>query len=458
MRPGATTANAGRGLLGPLFSAEGVSAAFDDAAAIQAMLDVEAALARAEAKVGVIPQSAVEPITAACIAERYDIDALGRAAALAGNTAIPLVKALTERVRATDEDAARYVHWGATSQDIQDSALVLQVRAALAPLYHDINRLDLALASLAERHAADPMPGRTWLQHAAPITFGLKAAGYLSALRRARRRLRDAGQAACVLQFGGAAGTLASLGERGIEVSQALAQELDLALPPLPWHAARDRLVDLACTLGVLTGSLGKMARDLSLLMQTDVGEAFEPAAAGKGGSSTMPHKRNPVGCAVALAAAIRAPPLVATLMAAMPQEHERGLGGWHAEWETLPEIFRLTSGALAQMATAFEGLDVDTAKMRADLDQTHGLLMAEAASMALADHIGKAQAHHLVETASRRAIAQGCSLAEALSAMPEVAQHLSPEALAQAMRPEGYLGVAGVFIKRALAEDERPQ
>jgi len=449
------TAKPGRGLFGPLFSAEAVSAAFDDTATIQAMLDVEAALARAEAKVGVIPQSAVAPITAACSAERYDIEALGRSAALAGNTAIPLVKALTEAVRSKDEDAARYVHWGATSQDIQDCGLVLQIRAALAPLQSDIQRLELALAALATRYAADPMPGRTWLQHAAPITFGLKAAGYLSALRRAKRRLRQASEAALVLQFGGAAGTLASLGERGMTVSEALAQELDLALPALPWHAARDRLVDLACALGVLTGGLGKMARDLSLLMQTDVGEAFEPAAAGKGGSSTMPHKRNPVGCAVALAAAIRVPPLVATLLAAMPQEHERGLGGWHAEWQTLPEIFRLTSGALAQMATAFEGLEVDTAMMRADLDKTHGLLMAEAASMALADHIGKAQAHHLVEAASRRALSDGCSLADALSAMPEATRHLSPEALGKVMQPEAYLGAAAAFIQRALAEDD---
>jgi len=448
------TLRPGRGLFGPLFSADAVSAAFDDTATIQAMLDVEAALARAEAKVGLIPQSAVAPIAAACNAERYDIDALGRAAALAGNTAIPLVKALTQAVGSADSDAARYVHWGATSQDIQDCGLVLQVRAALAPLEADIGRLELALAGLAARHAADPMPGRTWLQHAAPITFGLKAAGYLSALGRAKRRLRDAGEAALVLQFGGAAGTLASLGERGIGVSEALAQELDLALPALPWHAARDRLVDLACALGVLVGGLGKMARDLSLLMQTDVGEAFEPVAAGKGGSSTMPHKRNPVGCAVAISAAIRVPPLVATMLAAMPQEHERGLGGWHAEWETLPDIFRLTSGALAQMAGAFEGLEVDPARMRADLDKTQGLLMAEAASMALADQIGKAQAHHLLEIASRRALADGCSLAEALSAMPEARRHLSPEALAQVMRPERYLGAAAAFVQRVLAED----
>jgi 3-carboxy-cis,cis-muconate cycloisomerase len=449
------TPHAGRGLFGPLFSAEGVSAAFDDAATVQAMLDVEAALARAEAKAGLIPQSAVAPIEYACRVERYDIDALGRAAALAGNTAIPLVKALTQTVAADDEEAARFVHWGATSQDIQDCGLVLQLRAALGPLYGDIRRLEVGLATLAARHAEDPMPGRTWLQHAAPITFGLKAAGYLSMLRRAKWRLRAAGDAALVLQFGGAAGTLASLGARGIEVSQALAAELNLRLPALPWHAARDRLVDLACALGILTGGLGKMARDLSLLMQTDVAEAFEPAAAGKGSSSTMPHKRNPVGCAVALAAAIRTPPLVATLLAAMPQEHERGLGGWHAEWETLPEIFRLTSGALAQMATAFEGLEVDTAAMRADLDQTHGLLMAEAAAMALAEQIGKAQAHHLVETASRRALADGDNLADVLGAMPEATRHLSADALATIMRPQGYLGATAAFIQRALEEDD---
>jgi 3-carboxy-cis,cis-muconate cycloisomerase len=296
------------------------------------------------------------------------------------------------------------------------------------------------------------MIGRTLLQQAVPVTFGLKAAGWLAALERTRARLAEAGRAAQVLQFGGAAGTLAALGERGLDVAAALAKELDLALPALPWHGHRDRLVDLAAALGLLAGTLGKIARDIALLMQTEVAEAFEPAGEGRGGSSTMPHKRNPIACAVALAAATRVPQLVGTLLAAMPQEQERGLGGWHAEWETLPEIFLLASGALHHMADAIAGLAVDPERMRQNIEATRGLVMAEAVTMALVNRIGKHDAHKLVESACRRASAEGVHLRDVLAREPVVTAQLTPEQLDRLFAPETYLGMAERFVQRALA------
>jgi 3-carboxy-cis,cis-muconate cycloisomerase len=322
----------------------------------------------------------------------------------------------------------------------------------LASLEADCQRLTAALAQLAEDHAATPMSGRTFLQQAVPVTFGLKAAGWLAAVERGRARIAGAGRAARVLQFGGAAGTLASFGERGLDVAAALAKELALDIPELPWHGHRDRLADLAAALGLLVGTLGKMARDIGLLMQTEVGEAAEPAGPGRGGSSTMPHKRNPIGCAVTLAAGTRVPQLVATLLAAMPQEHERGLGGWHAEWETIPEIFLLASGALRQMADAAAGLTVDPEHMRRNLGATRGLIMAEAVMMALGDRIGRLQAHHLVEAACRRAVEQATHLRDVLAQDATVAAHLSPDDLDRLFAPESYLGVAERFVQQVLA------
>jgi 3-carboxy-cis,cis-muconate cycloisomerase len=438
-------------LLGPLFTTDAMAAAFNDGARLQDMLDFEAALARAEAEVGLIPPSVSAAIARACVADRFDVEQLGREAVSAGIPTIPMVKRLTALVAADDPEAARFVHWGATTQDVMDTGLVLQIRAGLAVLAPDLERLSTGLAALAETHAKTPMIGRTWLQQAVPVTFGLKSAGWLSAVGRCRDRLDAAGRGARVLQFGGAAGTLASLGERGLDVAAALAKTLDLDLPDLPWHNQRDRLADLAAALGLLGGTLGKIARDLSLLMQTEVAEAFEPSGQGRGGSSTMPHKRNPVACAVALAAATRLPPLVATLFAAMPQEHERGLGGWHAEWETLPEIFLLASGALRHMADAIEGLTIDPARMRANLEATRGLVMAEAVMMALGDRIGRLEAHHLVEAASRRAVAEGAHLRDVLARDPAVTPHLAPDALDRLLAPDAYLGVAERLVERAL-------
>lgn len=439
-------------LLDPLFTTDAMRGVFSDRGRLQGMLDFEAALARAEARVGVIPRTAVAPIEAQCRAERFDIDALASEAALAGNTAIPLVKALTALVARHDGEAARFVHWGATSQDAMDTGLVLQLRAALALIEADVADAAAAAAHLAATHKTTPLAGRTWLQHAAPVTFGLKAAGWLDAIERHRARLRELRPRILVLQFGGAAGTLAALGEQGLAVASALADELQLALPDLPWHAHRDRCAEVATTLGLLTGTLGKIARDISLLMQTDVGEAFEPATAGRGGSSTMPHKHNPVGCAVVLAAALRVPPLVSTMLAAMVQEHERGPGGWQAEWDTLPEICTMSAGALRHSTVMLEGLTIDARRMAENLDATRGRIFAEAVAIALAAHIGRPSAHRRVEQACHRASAEGRHLRDVLAEDPEVTAHIAADELARMFEPARYLGVAATLVDRVLA------
>ncbi|MBB5886093.1 3-carboxy-cis,cis-muconate cycloisomerase [Xanthomonas sp. F1] len=443
-------------LLRPLFGDPAVDALFDDRARLQAMLDVEAALARAQVRCGVIPESAAAPIAAACDAARYDVAALAAATALAGNPAIPLVKALTAQVAAADEDAARWVHWGATSQDIIDSGAVLQLRAALDRVETQLDALCAALAALAQRERDTGLPGRTLLQQAVPVTFGLKAAGWLDALQRSRRRLQALREDALVLQFGGAAGTLAALQSQGLAVAEALAAELRLPLPALPWHAARDRIGEIGAAFALLAGSLGKIGRDVALLMQSEVAEAFEPAAAGKGGSSAMPHKRNPVGCVVAIAAATRAPGLLATLFAALPQEHERAVGGWHAEWETLPELVRLSAGSLAQVRVLIEGLELDRARMGAHLDSHGGLLYAEAVAVTLATHLGKAAAHALVETAVRRALATQQHLRAVLAEDPQVTAVLAPADLEALFASDSWRGMATVWIERVLAAQAR--
>jgi 3-carboxy-cis,cis-muconate cycloisomerase len=435
------------------FTAPAMRAIFCDAGRVQGMLDFEAALARAEARVGLIPTEAVAPIESTCKAELYDYPALAQAIATAGNSAIPLVKALGKRIAATDPEAERYVHLGATSQDAMDSGLVLQLRAAIGLLESDLAKLADALAAQAERHIDTPLAGRTWLQQATPVTLGMKLAGVLGAVTRHRQRLSELKPRLLSLQFGGASGSLAALGEAGWAVSGALAQELELTLPEQPWHTQRDRLVEFASLLGMIAGSLGKLGRDLSLLMQTEAGEVFEPSAPGKGGSSTMPHKRNPVSAAVLIGAATRAPGLVATMFAAMPQEHERSLGLWHAEWDTLPELCCLVSGALQQALLVVPGLEVDTARMRANLELTQGLVLAEAVSIALAQRIGRDAAHHLVEQCCRQAVQQGVHLRAVLGANAEVSAELSATELERLLDPAHYLGQARRWVQRAVAE-----
>ncbi|HXX86609.1 MAG TPA: 3-carboxy-cis,cis-muconate cycloisomerase [Casimicrobiaceae bacterium] len=442
-------------LLDRQFTTDEMRAVFSDHGRLQGMLDFEAALARAEGMSGAIPASAVWAIVECCRAEAFDVGALAAAAAPAGNPAIPLVKELTTLVAAADPDAARYVHWGATSQDAMDTGLVLQLRSALECLARDLERLSRALASLARAHAATPLAGRTWLQQGPPVTFGLKAAGWLSAIERHRARLAQTRERVLALQFGGAVGTLAALGEHAEATAAALANELELALPELPWHAQRDRFAEVATTLGLVVGTLGKIARDVSLLAQTEVGEATEPSAPGRGGSSTMPHKRNPVASAIVLAAAVRVPALVSTMLGAMVQEHERGLGGWHAEWDTLPEICTLTAGALAQTVATIEGLRVDASRMATNLESTRGLNLAEAVSVELGRQVGRQAAHELVERACERAVNEGKHLSEVLAADAKVTAHLSRAAIDRLLDPRRYTGQAETFVARALAQAE---
>ena len=422
-----------------------------DRSRLQAMLDFEAALARAQARTGIIPQSAVAAIEEQCRINLFDLPTLTLATADAGNPAIPLVRALTTLVAVQDPEAARFVHWGATSQDAMDTGLVLQLRAALDLVAAELTTLADALARLARTHAHTLLAGRTWLQQATPVTLGLKAAAALSAIERHRARIDDLRPRIAVLQFGGASGTLASLGDQGLAVATALAEDLALTCPDVPWHTQRDRLAEVATTLGLLTGTLGKIARDVSLLMQTEVGEVFEPAAPGRGGSSTMPHKRNPVGCAVVLAAAQRVPALVSVMLGAMVQEHERGLGGWHAEWETLPEICLLAAGALAQTITIIDGLEVDADRMASNLQLSGGLNLAEAVSMALANHVGKEAAHQHVERACRTSITERRRLLDVLAADSAVNAHLSQTDLERLFDPRNYTGSAAVFVERVL-------
>ncbi len=421
---------------------------FSAVAHVQAMLDVEAALAEAVAEVGLIPATAATTIRAVAKAEHFDLEILRDESVKSGNLAIPLVEQLTNLVASTDPNAACFVHWGATSQDIIDTSLVLQLRASLPIVIQHLDRGVAAALQHARRHIDTPMPGRTWLQHATPITFGLKAAGWADALDRVRTNLRTALQAASVLQFGGAAGTAAALGTSGPNVARAMGTRLSLAVPDLPWHAHRDRLAHVSVALGLVAGTLGKVGRDLGALAQTEVGEAHEGRG---GGSSTMPNKRNPRGAAVALAASIRIPGLVSTVLAAMPQEHERGLGGWQAEWETIPEIVQLTAGSSRAIAEALEALVVDPERMAANLLLSGGLAMAEAVSMALAEHLGRREAHSLVDAACRKAQESRRPLADVLKDEAAVAPHLTPLDIDRLLAPAGYLGAARAFVDRVL-------
>src|SRR5580698_5920961 len=430
-------------LLAPMLSSAAMRAVCDDAAYLQHMLDFEAALARAEAAAGVIPKSAAGPIGDACRAESFDSAGLAEAATRSGNLAIPLVKALTAKVASTDAEAARYVHWGATSQDVIDTAAMLTLRAAIDALLPDLDRAISGFAGLARKHRDTAMVARTWLQHALPMPFGLKLAEYAAALHRSRARLQRLRSETLALQFGGAAGTLAALGDNGWRVAEKLAQELELPLPDAPWHSHRDRMAEAASVLAILAGTCGKIARDVSLMMQTDVAEAFEPSGEGRGGSSTMPHKRNPVASATALAAAAMAPNLLATIVGSMVQDHERSAGAWHAEWPTLPQLLLVTSGALDAIVYIAEGLEVDAARMRKNLDATKGLIMTEAVTMALAEKIGKAEAHHLVEAASKRAIAGNNGLHDILASDSTVTAHLHADQLAKLFEPMAYQGVS---------------
>jgi 3-carboxy-cis,cis-muconate cycloisomerase len=435
-------------LFGPIFVPDEIRAVLGGRAWLQAMLDAEGALAVAEARVGLIPPDAAEAITGCCDAERFDLEEIGREGRAAGNPVVPLVRALTAAVPG---DAARYVHKGATSQDIVDTAAMLVVRRALDLILMDFDGIAAACARLADDHRATIMAGRTLLQHALPITFGLKAAGWLVATLEARRRLLTVRESGLAAQLGGAAGTLASLGPDGTRVLHEFARELGLSEPIVPWHTARLRIGELGSVLALSAGVLHKLALDVILLAQTEVAEVAEPSDSGRGGSSTLPHKRNPVLATTTVACARRVSPLAQTLQAAMAQEHERAAGAWHAEWEALSDALALTGAAAAATREAMEGLQVYPDRMRANLDATEGLLLAEHVTTVVADRLGRTEAHELVEAASRRTVERGTSLREEILAEPALREVLSREEIDAALDPARYLGAAGVFVDRAL-------
>ncbi len=437
-----------------MFASPELSRLFSPPLAIQRMLDVEAALARAEAAAGIIPRDAAAAIGAQCQAVFYDVDALYRDAMGAASPAVPLVRLLTARIGG---DAARFVHWGATSQDIIDTAMVLQIRDALGLLGARLLQIGGACAALAERYRRTPMAGRTLLQQAVPITFGLKAARWLGLVTRSVERLRALRPDILVVQLGGAAGTLASLGSKGLRVMELLAEELRLGIPALPWHAERDRIAALGGVLGIVAGVMGKIATDVALLSQTEVGEVV-PAPGRGGRSSAMPHKRNPVDAAAALAACRLALAAMPVVFYGMLQEHERAAGGWQAEWRAVPDLFRFAGGSADAVARALGGLVADERRMSANLVLGGGQIMAEALTMALADRVGRDAAYRLVEAACERAAGAGRELRDVAEADEQIRAALPDGAIARALDPAGYVGSADAFIDRVLAQFHRAQ
>jgi 3-carboxy-cis,cis-muconate cycloisomerase len=426
-----------------MFGSAEMRAVFSDDNLLKCYVEAEVALAVAQGRLGVIPQDA-----AAAIVKLAPSVALDRAAlkAEAENVGYPIL-GLVRQLSAKLGEAGRYVHWGATTQDIMDTATVLQIRAALAIVERDMTAVSAALAKLAEKYRDTPMPGRTHLQQALPITFGYKCAVWLSMMDRHAERLRELKPRVLVAQLGGAAGTLASLGGKGLEVRGEYARELKLGNPPITWHVARDAVVETVNFLGLVTGSLGKIGFDIMLMMMTELSEAFEPFASHRGASSTMPQKRNPISSEILVANAKAVRQHAGLMLDAMIQDFERATGPWHVEWMAVPESFILTAGSLAQAKFMLEGLVVDEARMRKNLDLSQGLIVAEAVMMGLAPHLGRQQAHDMIYEACRDALAQGRPLFEVLKSNPAVAAALSEPRLRDLCDPANYLGSAPAMV-----------
>lgn len=415
---------------------------------VEQILRFEGALARAQSRAGLIPSESAVAIEAACRVDAFDVAALEREGSRAGTIVIPLVKQLTAQTPAAGRD---YVHWGATSQDAIDTALVLQMRDGLAAIEAELRVVAEAAAQFASTHRRSVMPGRTLLQHAVPITFGLKAARWLAAMTRQIAALRALRRDALVLQFGGAAGTLAPLGEHGERVAQLLGEELQLQVPDLPWHAERDRPAAVITALGILAGLLSKIAGDVVLLAQTEVAEVAEAAAPGKGASSAMPQKRNPVDALRAIASARVVIGLVPVVLSAMAQEHERSSGGWQTEWIIIPDAFKHACHAAHHVAASLTTLEVHPERMRTNLGVAGGTLMAESLATALAYHVGRSRALAIVGDISKRAIDEVSSLGDVARSDTRVRSVLDASTLDRALNPEAYLGSADRFIDRAL-------
>jgi 3-carboxy-cis,cis-muconate cycloisomerase len=434
---------------GSLYGTNEMREIFSDRAQLQCMLDVEAALARAEAKLGLVPLDVAEAITVAARVEKVRLDRIAESTRMVG---YPVVGVVKELGRAAGEEAARYIHLGATTQDILDTALVLQMRRACGNLRRDLLALARKLAEQAVRYRNTPMAGRTHLQHAVPITFGLKCAVWAAPLVTHIERLDTAMRRTFVVEFGGAAGTLASLGANGIAVVEALAQELGLGIPDLPWHVVRDGVAEMVAFLGLVCGTVAKFALDITLLTQTEVAEVFEPHETGRGGSSTMPQKRNPIASEYILAAARSVHTLIPLMLGAMVQDHERGTGPWQVEPLVIPQCFVLTAGALAHARAIAEGMTVNVERMRRNLTATGGLIMAEAVAAALTPALGRAAAEEALTRACDHASAEGRTLGETLRDDPTLRPHLSDAVLERLMDPASYLGSAGAFVDRVAA------
>jgi 3-carboxy-cis,cis-muconate cycloisomerase len=430
------------------FAAPAMRHIFSDAETVARYVDVEVALAQVEARLGIIPAAAAEDIKRRADARGIDLAELRRATNVVGYPIVGLVAQLAKQCG----EAGRYLHWGATTQDIMDTAVVLQMRAALALVDDGLARIGGSLTALAKTYRSTLMPGRTHLQHALPITFGYKAAVWLSPMLRHRQRLKELSPRLLVGQFAGAAGTLASLGDKGLAVHDALMAELGLGVSEMPWHVARDSVAETVSLLGLITGSLGKIATDVALLMQTEVGEAFEPFQEGRGSSSTMPQKRNPIGSELIIAAARIVRQHAGLMLDGMAADHERATGPWQLEWMALPEAFLATGAALGQAREMLDGLIVVPERMRRNLDLTGGQIVAEAVMMALAEHTGRQRAHHIVAHASRAALEKATPLLAELEADPEVSRHLDGARLRQLTDPANYLGSALAMVDRLLA------
>jgi 3-carboxy-cis,cis-muconate cycloisomerase len=431
-----------------IFSTEAMRRVFSDENRVQKYLDIEAALAKVQARLGIIPKEAADEIVKHCNAADYDFALLKKQTERIGYPVLPVVQQL---VKQCANGVGEWCHWGATTQDITDTATVLQIREALDIVEGEIKAISKALAGLAKKYRDTPMAGRSNLQQAVPITFGFKAATLLSGFDRHLERLKELRPRVLVGEFGGAAGTLASLGKDGLKVQEGLMKELGLGQPAIAWHTMRDAIAETGCFLGLVTGTLGKIATDVKLMMQTEVEEVYEPFAEGRGSSSTMPQKRNPISCNYIVACTSMVRQNVAALLDAMVEDHERSTGPWEIEWIAVPEIFCLAAGALNQARFLMEGLEVDPARMRANLDLTRGLIVSEAVMMGLGPYLGRQYAHDLVYDICRKSILAKENFLDLLAADPEIAKHMKRDDLAKLVDPSNYLGVAGEMIDRVL-------
>jgi 3-carboxy-cis,cis-muconate cycloisomerase len=436
-----------------IFGTEAMRQVWSDGNRIQKYLDFEAGLARAQARLKIIPQAACDEILQHCKVEQYDIEKLKKQTERIGYPVLPVVQQL---VALCKDGLGEWCHWGATTQDITDTATIMQIREGLALIEHDIAAVSDSLAILAKKYRDTPMAGRSNLQQAVPITFGYKVATYLAAFERHKQRLKQLRERVFVFEFGGAAGTLSSLGKDGLRTQVELAKELNLSQPEIAWHTVHDRIAEVGCFLGLVTGICNKIAYDVKLMMQTEVEEVYEPFHEGRGSSSTMPQKRNPISCVYITAQTAVVRTQVAALLNAMEQDHERATGQWEIEWIVLPEIFVLAAGILSQTRFMVGGLQVDEKKMRANLDLTKGLIVSEAVMMGLGPTLGRQRAHDLVYDICRKVVATGRPLAELLAEDGEISKHMSRAELAKLCDPANYLGQAGEMVDRVLALRER--